>query len=220
VESSHRESPAPTPGRSGLDRRRQRREATIEEILDVALTVMAEDGVAALSLSEVARRMGLRQPSLYKYFPSKLAVFDALFARAAAEHLAAVMAAAKRSDPGLPAIRACTEAMLRWSLANRVSAELLFWRPVPGFTPSPAAMAPAVAMVQEIRSLLAVAAERGHLHTDADSEDGVALLSVLVAGAATQQVANEPDASFEKGRYTPLCGRLLDNLANTNQPRK
>ncbi|HSK35318.1 MAG TPA: helix-turn-helix domain-containing protein [Actinomycetota bacterium] len=56
------------------DRRLQRHNQTIEEILDVAIEVMAEDGVAALSLAEVARRMGMRPPSLYQYFPSKLAV--------------------------------------------------------------------------------------------------------------------------------------------------
>lgn len=44
--------------------------------------------MAGLSLSEVARRIGLRRPSLYKSFPSKLAVYDALFARAASEVLA------------------------------------------------------------------------------------------------------------------------------------
>ena len=62
------------------DRRLQRHNQTIEEILDLAIEVMAEDGVAALSLAEVARRMGMRPPSLYQYFPSKLAVYDALFA--------------------------------------------------------------------------------------------------------------------------------------------
>jgi AcrR family transcriptional regulator len=56
------------------DRRVQRHNQTIEEILDLAIQVMAEDGVAALSLAEVARRMGMRPPSLYQYFPSKLAV--------------------------------------------------------------------------------------------------------------------------------------------------
>src|SRR4029450_10970308 len=70
------------------DRRLQRHNQTIEEILDVAIQVMAEDGVAALSLAEVARRMGMRPPSLYQYFPSKLAVYDALFERGARQTLA------------------------------------------------------------------------------------------------------------------------------------
>ncbi len=38
------------------NRRRRHREQTIDEILDVAVQVMAEEGVAGLSLSEVGRR--------------------------------------------------------------------------------------------------------------------------------------------------------------------
>ena len=64
-----------------LDRRQQRRLETIEEIVDVAVEVMTEYGVAGLSLGEVARRMGMRTPSLYTYFEAKSAVYDAVFAR-------------------------------------------------------------------------------------------------------------------------------------------
>src|SRR3954452_6790197 len=63
------------------DRRQRRRLETIEEIVDVAVEVMTEHGVGGLSLGEVARRMGMRTPSLYVYFDSKNAVYDAVFAR-------------------------------------------------------------------------------------------------------------------------------------------
>ena len=63
------------------DRRARRRQETIEEILDIAEAVMLEEGVNGLSLSEVGRRLGVQPPSIYKYFPSLLAVYDALFER-------------------------------------------------------------------------------------------------------------------------------------------
>jgi AcrR family transcriptional regulator len=62
-----------------LDRRHRRRQETVEQVLDVAVAVMAEQGVAGLSLGEVARRMGIRPPSLYVYFDSKNALYDAIF---------------------------------------------------------------------------------------------------------------------------------------------
>ena len=68
---------------TGLDRRTRRRQETIEEILEVAIELMETEGVAALSLSAVARRLGMQPPSLYQYFPSKMAIFDALFQRGA-----------------------------------------------------------------------------------------------------------------------------------------
>ncbi len=41
------------------------------EILDEAAALIAERGYAGASLRELARRVGLRQPSLYHYFDSK-----------------------------------------------------------------------------------------------------------------------------------------------------
>ena len=70
-----------------VPRRQRRHQQTREEILDTALLVMAEHGVAGLNLSEVAARIGLRQPSLYSYFPSRLAVYDAPFQRGMRRHL-------------------------------------------------------------------------------------------------------------------------------------
>jgi hypothetical protein len=52
-------------------RRAARRSQTIDEILSIAVELMGEYGVAGLSLSEVARRLGIQPPSLYKYFPSR-----------------------------------------------------------------------------------------------------------------------------------------------------
>ena len=77
-------SEAPRP----LDRRARRHQETIEEILDIAQDVMADAGVNGLSLAEVARRLGVQPPSIYKYFPSLMAVYDAIFLRGQLEHLA------------------------------------------------------------------------------------------------------------------------------------
>jgi AcrR family transcriptional regulator len=65
--------------RSPKERRQRNREEMIAAILDAARTVMREEGVAALNLHEVARRVGLRTPSLYEYFPGKMALYDALY---------------------------------------------------------------------------------------------------------------------------------------------
>jgi AcrR family transcriptional regulator len=193
-----------------LDRRARRRQQTIDEILDIAIQVMAEEGVAGLSLSEVARRMGIQPPSLYKYFPSKLALYDTLFQRGARELLAVYRAAAAQAEPGWAALVAGTEAIMRLGLDHQVVAQLLNWRPVPGFEPSPAAFAPSIEFVQEARRLLQVAVDRGELHPDAASEEGPALLSVLVAGVMSQQLANQPQASWDQGRFTRLTPRVLE----------
>src|SRR3954452_20444734 len=132
------------------DRRSRRRQDTIDEILDVSLELMGDEGVAALSLSAVARRVGMQPPSLYQYFPSKMAIYDALFQRGAEKLRDAYRAprdAARSTDPLERNLIAAT-AFSRWCLAHQVYCQLLFWRTIPGFEPSPAAYAPAQEALQ------------------------------------------------------------------------
>ena len=53
----------------------------IEEALDHAERIVTESGAGAVTIAEIARQMGIRPPSLYKYFASLHAVYDGLFAR-------------------------------------------------------------------------------------------------------------------------------------------
>lgn len=54
-----------------LSRREQIYQETAEKILAIAREEMQRDGVAALSLGAIARKLGVRTPSLYTYFDSK-----------------------------------------------------------------------------------------------------------------------------------------------------
>ncbi|MGO2541913.1 TetR/AcrR family transcriptional regulator [Specibacter sp. AOP5-B1-6] len=189
------------------DRRQLRRQATIEEILAAAVKLMARDGVAGMSLSGVARAVGMKPPSLYEYFPSKMALYDALFAQGSAELAAAVRAAgySTGTDP-LTALLAGARAYVGWLVRHPVSAQLLVWRPVPGFEPSPQAFAPSVDLMAETRALLVLAVERGRLLPAAATDDAVLLFTSVIAGVVSQQLANEPLGGAESGRYT----RLMD----------
>jgi len=191
------------------DRRTLRRQSTQGEILAAAIELMARDGVAGMSLSAVARSVGMAPPSLYEYFPSKNALYDALFERGAGELRAAVQAAAndpRHAHDPLAALRAGSHAYMAWSLANPVTAQLLNWRPVPGFEPSGQAFAPSLGMVGDTRALLALAVERGRLRPAAASNDALLLFTSVIAGVVSQQLANEPTAGPDSGRFA----RLID----------
>lgn len=58
------------------------------EILDAALQVFAEKGYAGGSMRDIAGRVGVSEPALYRHFPGKEALFLALV-RVAAGHLRA-----------------------------------------------------------------------------------------------------------------------------------
>jgi AcrR family transcriptional regulator len=211
-------APAHTPPPVGPDRRARRRQETIEEILGIAVDVMSEEGVTGLSLSEVARRLGIQPPSIYKYFPSLIAVYDDLFRRGQIEHLAAMRAAMVGLAPGLPALAAGLDAAGRWALANRAVAELMFWRPVPNFAPSPDAFAPSVEMFELHRTALADAVAAGQLGAAADSDEAVRLVSTMISGVLTQTFANEPEVAWGQGSFTPLFSKLFSTLPAVYPP--
>jgi AcrR family transcriptional regulator len=203
-----------------MDRRARRRQETIEEILDLAVAVMTEEGVNGLSLAEVARRLGVQPPSLYKYFPSLMSVYDALFLRGQREHTRAVRDAMARAEPGLPAIQAGLDAGGRWSLQNRALAQLLFWRPVPSFEATPEALAPSIEMVALIRSALTDAVAAGQLGPEADSDEAIYLISILTAGTLSQAMANEPQLPWGEGRFSPLFPKLIGLLRAAYPPAR
>src|SRR5579871_2270532 len=63
------------------DRRAERHEATRTEILEAAWALARAEGLAGLSLRDLAAAVGMRPPSLYSYFDSKNAIYDAMYKR-------------------------------------------------------------------------------------------------------------------------------------------
>jgi AcrR family transcriptional regulator len=193
--------------------RERQRLQTREEILDAALAVMAEQGVAALNLTEVARRVGLRQPSLYQYFDSRTAVYDALFERGWRAHYEILAAAINGHGGGWAAVRLAMRETLRLAEAQPVLAQLLVTRVVPGFVPSDRAYAPSLRALDLVRTAMAAAAERAELHPAAASDDGIALLLAMVAGLGSQHSANEPGVGFAESRLIALLDPALEMYA-------
>jgi AcrR family transcriptional regulator len=61
----------------GDGRRRRRKAARPGEIITAGLAEFAEKGFAGTRLEDVAKRAGIAKPTLYLYFPSKEALFEA-----------------------------------------------------------------------------------------------------------------------------------------------
>jgi len=207
---------------SVTSRTARRRQATIDEALDYAEQLVAERGAGAVTIAEIARRMGMQPPSVYKYFPSLHGVYDALFARGNDRLAAFVDDAVADLDPGLHRLLEGTRAMMRWSMLNRGLASLLFSRPIPGFQPSATSYAVAEQLVERARADLAVAVRAGELAPHADNDEVFRLFTSISAGLTSQQLANEPDATYESGLFTSLTDRALDMFVQhySTQPGK
>jgi AcrR family transcriptional regulator len=204
-----------------LDRRHLRRQESIEQVLRHAVDVMADQGVAGLSLGEVARRMGVRTPSLYGYFESKNAIYDAVFARGWTDLGERLRAVRSTAEGGLlDVLLASGTVYLRWNVEHPVQAQLMSWRPVPGYTPSQEAYAAAVEVYADNLAQFSELKRRRLLRKGVSADTALRAWTCLLSGVMTQQLANAPDESFEEGRFTTMFPQLLQmylcHYATTN----
>ena len=189
------------------DRRAERREATRTEILEAAWEQAREQGLAGVSLRDIAARIGMRPPSLYWYFASKHDIYDAMFAmgnRALLDRIAV------EEWPEAPraVLRAVAGIFVDFCVEDPARAQLMFERTIPDFEPSEESYALAIQVLEQGRAGLEAAGVRDPAHFD--------LWTALVSGLANQQVANDPGGE----RWASLIDDAVEMFANHVLPRR
>jgi len=193
---------------SGSSRIEARRAQTVREILDAAWQLSAQSGLDALSLREIAARVGMQAPSLYSYFPSKAAILDALFADGNQE-LNDVLASVQETLPANSTPRRrLVELLAAWigfCQADQSRYRLMFTSAVPGWQPSEAAYASSLDNYQRLSDYLALAGV-----TDPGDVD---LCTALSAGLVAQQMANDPHGDRWSRRVEEVVDMFLLHTA-------
>jgi len=179
------------------DRRAERREATRREILDAAWQIARQEGLSAVTLREVAGRIGMRSPSLYSHFDSKNAIYDAMFAQAWAD-LSDVFDAVPPPAAGRGALLAMAETFFDFAVADLARYQLMNQRTIPGFRPSEEAYAASIAVYERMREML----RQWGVHTQADLD----LWTAIVGGLVDQQLANDAGGT----RWRRQLNRVVD----------
>lgn len=165
------------------DRRSDRRQETIDEILETAWRLARAEGLAAFSLRELAREVGMRPQSLYSYFESKHAIYDAMYAQGCRQ-FADGQTRWELSGEALADLRMVLRFFVGFCADDPVRFQLLFQRTIPGFEPSAASFA---------LSLDSLATLQRHLAAlGIDDPGALDLFTALGQGLADQQVSNDP----------------------------
>jgi AcrR family transcriptional regulator len=196
--------PPPTEPRG--DRRRLRHDAKRDRIGAEAWELARRDGLAAISLRDLAERVDLRQPSLYAYFDSKLALYDAMFADAF-QRLLETAAEHPGSDDPREALIEFVELCVRFAAEDPVRHQMMFQRTVPGFRPSP-----------ESRELVFAFREIGRQRLTAVGVHDMPTADIftgIVAGFTNQQVFNDPNGD----RWLRQTRRVVEMFLAGIEPR-
>ena len=175
----------------------QRREAKVTSIVASAWQLAREHGIAGVSLHALAREVGMRQPSLYEYFDSKNALYDAMFADGNRQLLARLEALTLPRDPRA-ALKKFMAAFVTFGLEDPARYELLFERHIRDFTPSPESYALAE---EALGRAVKVMHEAG-----VDRQGDIDCIVAMVAGLMEAQLSNDPGGN----RWTRHLNRLVD----------
>ena len=193
------------------DRRAERREATRAEILEAAWDLLKAEGLAGLSLRDLANRVGMQAPSLYSYFESKHAIYDAMFAQGAREFLEVQVRLALTGEPATD-LKAGMHSFVAFCTSNPARYQLLFQRTIPGFEPSAESFAISVEGLAATRDRLA-----GMGFTDPAVLD---LMTAIGTGLTDQQISNDPGGD----RWIRLVDEAMDmffnHVANRNKTKR
>lgn len=188
----------------------RKHDAMVRRILDTAREIMREQGVAALSMQEIARRMDLRASSLYHYFPGKMEIYDALF-RLGFELLG------KQMDPVLDRAqkwkelaRGSFESYFQFASEHPDLFQLCFERPVPGFTPSEESLRVSTQALQ--KAYQRAESFKDTMQTGLTTRQAVDLMIAMMHGITALTVANEPGTPAGRGRFGALIPAALEVL--------
>lgn len=185
------------------DRLAERREATRTEIVDAAWDIARAGGLAAVTLREVAARVGMQSPSLYSHFASKNAIYDAMFGQAWSDYLTVCQeTVASIPKPPRKALLHMVQTFVDFAVAAPVRFQLMNQRMVIDFEPTPVAYAPSLQVMALFREQLT----RIGVTADADADLCVAIVGGLVDG----QLANDPGGE----RWTAQLPRAMDMFAD------
>jgi AcrR family transcriptional regulator len=189
------------------NRKTERREAAKAEILDTAWDLVREQGLGGLNLRDLAPRIGMRAPSLYEYFASKHAIYDAMFAQGYRQFTAAMVAVDALS--GEEGLRAMAHRAMAFMVEEPARYLLLFHRTIPGFTPSPESYAVSVEQLDRARAWFA--------RNGLDDPGALDLFTSLIGGLAGQQIANDPGGDHWVRLVDPAVDMFLTYLRAAGQ---
>lgn len=197
--------------------RERKRQETIERILAIAREEMRAEGVAALSLGSIARRLGMRTPSLYNYFDSKHAIYDELFRRGFLEFGRYMDNRPDQDAPLRDNLISAMSTYMRFAQENPELYQLMFQRPVPGFVPSDASMAVSLARLESARTQFSVVFTSGELETNLPFDEARDIYIALQHGMTELHLANNPELSIGQGRFGKLVEQAVQLILDAWQ---
>jgi AcrR family transcriptional regulator len=150
-----------------------------DAIIAAARAAASEGGMAAVQIAPVAQRAGIAAGTVYRYFPGKTDLVEALFAEIAEREIGAVRQAATVAPGPLSALAAAIMTFAVRALRERRLIFAAIAEPVDAELDAPR-LSFRKALADEFSGRVAAAVAGGHLPGQDTALSGTALLGLLV----------------------------------------
>lgn len=165
----------------------RRRDATREGIVEAAWQICRREGLGGLSLRDLGTQVGLKASSLYAYFDSKSAIYDAMFRQGyeQLDQLSAVWDSWLESgEHPRTVFKRSAHQLMEFSTSDAVRYQLMFQRVLPDFEPTPETYAVSVRLLERLGAFLAA--------MGVSEPEAMDLWTAIITGLTDQQISNDP----------------------------
>lgn len=154
----------------------------------------------------------MRPPSLYSYFDSKHAIYDAMYAQGSQQFVDGQERLNLPADP-VAALKMIAHYFVEFCAADVARYQLLFQRTIPGFEPSPESFKISEDSLAELG---------GHLMTAGVTDpEALDLFTALGTGLADQQISNDPGGDRWIRLIDDAVEMFYEHITNkAKQPKK
>jgi AcrR family transcriptional regulator len=177
-----------------MPRPKQRTPQLRARVIEVALDLLGEEGVAALTARSLAARADTSAPALYELFGDKAGVVRELYLEGFRRLWGDLSALGETSD-SVSDLWTLASAYRRFIRTNRALAEVMFSRPFVDFSPGPDELAATSSVGVLIRGRVRRCMEAGRLL--GDEADVALVLEALLQGMAFAETSGRLGASTE-----------------------
>lgn len=183
----------------------RRAEATREAVIEAAWTLSRSQGLTGWSMRELAKAVGIKAPTLYAYFVSKDAIYDAMY-RQSYEH----RESSGNAEPYLDthgkrdAFKLAAHDFFDFCTDDPTRYQLMFQRTIPGFEPSQQAYAASLRSYERFAEQLGAVGVTDQADLD--------LWTAIISGLTAQQISNDPTGDRWKSLVDTAVDLFCDHV--------
>jgi len=188
------------------------------QIAATALALVARHGLRALNVAALAKGVGVVPSAIYRHYPSKEAVLDAVLKVIAHRLFANVQAVRQEFTDRLEGLKQLLQRHIEMVLSNQGIPRMIFSEEI--FSGQPARRRRVYQMIQEylerVAEMIREGQRQGRISPDLPAETVATMFLGVVQSASILRLMS--DGQFDATKYRESAWRIFSGMLSSNAP--